>query len=81
MNDKLIPLMLLNGFPLDGCRFEWNDSYDFSPEEMFKIESLLLNAYNIDAQYFIDKYGIPILGKKELPALAQQLNQEPDFFA
>ena len=65
VNDKLIPLMILNGFPLDGFSFEWNDAYEFTPDEMFKVEELVAKNYEVDPQYFVDKYGIPILGKKK----------------
>lgn len=65
VNGQLIPRMVLHGMrQLEGHRFEWNDAYEFSPKEMMDIEQMLLNNYEIDPKYFIDKYGITITGSK-----------------
>lgn len=66
INDKLIPLMCKHGFPLENYRFAWDDAIDFSVQDMKDVESMLLNAgYEIDAQYFIDKYNIPISSRSK----------------
>lgn len=62
VNDKLIPLMCKHGFDLENYRFAWDDAVDYSTQDMKDVEQMLLNAgYDIDPQYFIDKYNIPIL--------------------
>lgn len=72
INDKLIPLMITHGFPVQNFRFDWDDAIDYTPEQMQNIEQMLINAgYEIKPEYFIDKYNIPIIGKK----------QSEDFFA
>lgn len=70
INNSLLPRMDRLGFPVAGYRFDWNDSYDYSPEEIYKVEQMLISGgYEINNKYFIDKYGIPITGKT-----TQQLN-------
>lgn len=62
VNDKLIPLMIKHGFPLKGLSFEWYNTATFIPAEQREMERMLLQYYNIDPQYFIDKYNIQITG-------------------
>lgn len=64
INDKLIPLMVLNGFPLDGCKFDWDDSLSFTPEQQRENERLVLQYYKVDPEYFKKKYKIDITGVK-----------------
>ncbi|MCD8295438.1 MAG: DUF935 domain-containing protein [Clostridia bacterium] len=64
VNDRLLPLMLRHGFPLKGLRFKWDDTTEFTPAEDREIERMILQSYEIDPKYFIDKYGIPITGKR-----------------
>jgi hypothetical protein len=49
---------------VQGHTFEWDDSAEYTPEQMQDIEQMLLNNYEIDPQYFIDKYNITITGVK-----------------
>lgn len=64
VNDKLIPLMLEHGFPLGGLSFDWDDAASFSPAERREMERMILQSYDVDPQYFIDRYKIPITGKR-----------------
>jgi hypothetical protein len=64
INFQLLPKMLMHGFPVQGYTFEWDDSAEYTPEQMQAIEQMLLNNYEIDPQYFIDKYNIAITGVK-----------------
>ena len=65
INDHLIPFLLRHGFPLSGLRFEWDDSAEYSPSEQLDIERTLLQYYEIDPQYFVDKYNISITGTRD----------------
>ena len=67
VNDRLIPRMLAHGFPVKGLRFEWDESVDYTPEQMVGYETMIADRYEVDPKYFIDKYNIPIIGKKETP--------------
>lgn len=63
-NDKLKPVLNRHGFKLENFRFEWDDSYNYSAAEMLEVEKMLLEYYDIDAKYFIEKHNIPITGVK-----------------
>lgn len=66
VNNRLIPFMARHGFPVEGYRFVWDDTPTYTPEQIRQTEQMLLNGgYDIDPQYFIDKYSIPITGKSE----------------
>ncbi|NJM13982.1 MAG: DUF935 family protein [Bacteroidales bacterium] len=67
INTRLIPFLVTHGWKLDGSEFLWDDTYEFSPQELINVESMLLNNYDIDPQYFAEKYNITILGKKTTP--------------
>lgn len=67
VNDKLLPMLEKKGFPVADLRFDWTNDTQYSSTEQLQMEQMLLNAgYEIDPQYFADKYGVPILGKKEI---------------
>lgn len=65
INDELIPRMIIHGFPVKGLRFDWDESIDYTPEQQRSIEEMILDRFEVNIQYFIDKYNIPITGKKE----------------
>lgn len=65
INGRLLPLMALHGFPVQGLRFQWNNAASYTPAEQREIERLLLEYYNIPAEYFTDKYGVAIDSPRE----------------
>lgn len=81
INNRLIPVMALNGFPVQGCRFVWDKAYQYSPEEMLKVETLLLQHYKLKKEYFINKYHIDIEGDKNPLGMADDGREGLDFFA
>jgi hypothetical protein len=66
VNDRLIPLMIRHGFPLNGVTFDWDEAAGYTPAEQREIERLLLQEYDIDPKYFAEKYKIPITGVKKV---------------
>lgn len=61
VNDELLPRLQTHGFPIPpGSEMQWDDSYEYKPEEMKEIEELILKYYNVNPAYFTDKYGIDI---------------------
>lgn len=68
VNGRLIPLMIRHGFPLAGVTFQWDESAEFSAAEQRENERLLLQEFEIDPAYFVEKYKIPITGKKSASA-------------
>jgi hypothetical protein len=82
VNWKLIPFMIAHGFPLQGYHFEWDESPDYTPEEQISIEDMLLRNFDVDPEYFENKYNVKILGKKEFTDQQLRLrNGKIDFFA
>ncbi len=81
VNDRLIPLMVMHGFPLKGLVFQWDDAATFSPAELREEERMLLDHFDIDPQYFIDKYNIPIIGKRQSQSPELAHKNIDDFFA
>lgn len=73
INWQLIPRMVRHGFPVQGYRFQWDESVDYTPEQQLAYETLLTNRYDIDPHYFINKYNVPI---KERQQTNQQTNQQ-----
>lgn len=79
VNYQLLPKMAMQGFPVQGLRFNWDENVDYTPEQQVSIEQMIMGQYEVDPQYFIDKYNIPITGKKEIqPTLG--LSRGGDFF-
>ena len=80
VNHKLIPFLIVHGFPLQGCRFEWDEYPDYTPEQQIDIERMLLDNYEVDPQYFAEKYNVKILGKKEFPTAPAMSAPDDRFF-
>ena len=72
VNDILFPFCMKHGWPLNGFEFDWDDAREYTVEEMQGIEEMLLDHYDIDPQYFIDKYGVKIIGKREFKPVDNQ---------
>lgn len=60
INTRLLPRMVAHGFPVEGLTFNWDYSVDYTPEQQLAYETMLLNNFEIDADYFIEKYGVPV---------------------
>lgn len=76
INDDLLPFLIKHGWPLEGLKFDWDDSYYFSASEMREIESMLLYHYEIDPLYFQEKYGVKIVGSKQPTLLKKKVTRE-----
>jgi hypothetical protein len=75
INNKLLPFMAMHGFAVEGYRFDWDESIDYTPQEQINIEQMILNGgYEIDPKYFAEKYNIPITGKKQALPFSSPLN-------
>lgn len=60
INNRLLPRMVLHGFPVQGLSFEWDYSVDYTPEQQLAYEQMVLNNYEVDGAYFSEKYGMPV---------------------
>ena len=65
VNDKLLPLMLVHGFKVEGCRFEWNDAATYTPAELRELLRVVLEYFEVDPAWITEKYNIDITGIRE----------------
>lgn len=80
VNDELLPRMLMHGFPVQGFRFDWDESIDYTPEQQVARERMMLEYFEIDEKYFIEKDNVPIIGKRTPapdPSLAAGGEEKP----
>ena len=66
INCQLLPRMARHGFPVDELRFEWDYAIDYTPEQQIAYEQMLLNNFEIDPKYFIEKYGVPVGERRQM---------------
>lgn len=81
INDRLLPLMVKHGHAVGGLHFAWDNSDHITPEQQIEMERELLQHYDIDPQYFVDKYHVPVSAKQEGPTGAQLGRMSDSFFA
>jgi hypothetical protein len=68
VNGQLLPFLVKKGFPVSGLRFNWRESVDYTPEQQVAIDRMVLDNYEVEPSYIIEKYGIPVTGKKVIPS-------------
>lgn len=83
VNNKLFPFLIMHGYPLEGFRFTWDDTTELSFDEQLQADIFLTSQFEIDEQYYIDKYKVPITGPKlnttsmqEIQAVLQGLKKK-----
>lgn len=73
VNTQLLPRMLMHGFPVAGLRFVWDYSKDYTPEQQIAYETAIADRYEVDPEYFAEKYSMPV-GKPKQHAVAGNAN-------
>lgn len=77
INNQLLPRMVAHGFPLEGFRFDWDYSVDFTPEQQVAYETMVADRYEVDPAYFAEKYSMPVGERRNnMPAMEPQ--SDPD---
>lgn len=71
VNDELLPRMRRHGFPVDGLSFVWDEQISYTPEQQVAYETMIADRYEVEPDYFINKYGMPITGTKKPTALSR----------
>lgn len=64
VNNELLPRMEAHGFPVKEMQFNWNESIDYTPEQQIQIDRMVLENFEVEPNYVVEKYGIPVTGKK-----------------
>lgn len=82
VNNQLLPIMAIHGFPVKGLSFEWDDPADYTPEQMVAFETMVLNNFEVDPSYFQEKYGMPVGERREIgfPMMENSLPDKPAPF-
>lgn len=83
VNNRLLPLMVLHGFPVKGLRFEWDDAADYTPEQQVAYETMIADRYEVDPSYFADKYRMPVGQRRDgltAPAPGESGRNDHPFF-
>ena len=60
VNNQLLPRMVADGFPVANLRFDWDYSVDYTPEQQVAFETMIADRYEVDPEYFAEKYAIPV---------------------
>lgn len=68
VNNQLIPRMVALGFPVAALRFEWDDSVDYTPDQQLAYETMIADRFEVDGDYFAQKYNIPVGDRRNSPA-------------
>ncbi len=79
INDRLFPLLVMHGYPLQGCTFEFEEQKDL--KQLWDMTHQSMTHYDVDEDWIRDTFGIQVTGKKETPGFGPngQLNQAPFF--
>lgn len=81
VNNQLIPRMARHGFPVEGMRFTWDESVDYTPEQQMEYEKMVADRFEVDGQYFADKYNMPVGERlQQQPAISMSRSLQKPFF-
>lgn len=78
INDQLLPRMKAHGFAVDGITFDWDYSIDYTPSEQMAFEQMILNNYEVNPEYFEQKYNIPVGERRQ--SFTMSRGEERPFF-
>lgn len=59
-NRELIPRLINLGYPLQGYKYQQDNTDELGLKDQIAIDQVLLQFYDIDPQYIADKYDVPI---------------------
>lgn len=77
-NSVIVPALQALGIIKGEVALAFDKAEDMG--ELWKITQGLLNSYDIPEDWINDKFGIPVIAKKQ-PAQQKNFNLSPDFFA
>lgn len=70
VNNQLLPRMVQHGFPVKGLRFDWDYSVDYTPEQQVAYETMIADRYEVEPEYFAEKYSMPVGKRRQLAMTA-----------
>ena len=78
VNNQLLPRMVKHGFPVKGLRFEWDEAVDYTPEQQIAYEKMISDRYDVDPDYFAEKYSMPVGERRAMPSHSQNAEEEEE---
>ena len=76
INNQLLPKMVKYGFPVQGLTFQWDDTINYTPEQQLAFETAVADRYEVDGDYFAEKYGMPVGERRQ--QLVSQVDDDDD---
>lgn len=76
VNNQLLPRMAKHGFPVKGLRFEWDDAVDYTPEQQVAYETMVADRYEVDPNYFAEKYSMPVGERRQAMTVPSMENKD-----
>jgi phage gp29-like protein len=61
IENQLVPMMIRNGFDLNGCTFKYDDTESLSIADQAKIDASFMPYMKFDNEYLEKKYGIELM--------------------
>lgn len=69
INEDLLPMLEKHGFNLGEVEFVFDESKEYTPEELAAILTVLCQYYEVDEDYINNEIQIPVKGVKVAPAI------------
>ena len=64
----LLPFLITHGYAIQGLEFKYDDSRQMSFDEQLKVDQWLVEVFEVDLEYFKEKYNGKITGFKKSAA-------------
>lgn len=64
VNGQLFDLLNKHGYELDGMELVWDNREELTLAEQWTIDSGLLHNFDIEPEYFVNKYHVPVKARK-----------------
>lgn len=78
INEIVLPRLELFGYPFTGLRFEFERTKDTTAQ--WAIVSGVLQYYDVDENYIIETFGVPVTAKKVNPIIQPKAEGSEGFF-
>jgi len=78
INEHVLPKLATLGYPVDGLTFEFIREKDLKSQ--WDIVSGILNYYEVDQEYIVDTFGVPVTAQREQQLPGTGLKPTAGFF-
>lgn len=80
VNNQLIPIMHYWGWPVnpETDKFQWDDTFDLTPNQHWNIVNQILNRYTVDQEWIAKTFNVPILEERKEPQFVNEPNENDE---